>query len=105
VDAREKTATKRSHTSRSRATSQCCKLRLPSLAVVAEFELDLLKERTAAGLARARTEGKRLGCPSALSAQDAAEVAAKFEAGVPIAALARAYGVGRATIQRLRPQQ
>lgn len=84
-------------------TSSSGKLTMQVLAAVAEFELDLLRERTAAGLERARAEGKRLGRPAALSAQDAVEAKAQIEAGIPIAAIARAYGVGRATIQRLRP--
>jgi len=39
------------------------------IAVVAEFELDLLIERTHAGLARAKVEGKTIGRASALSAE------------------------------------
>jgi hypothetical protein len=78
---------------------------MQDLVVAAEFELDPLREPAAPRLARAHAEQKRLRCPSALWAQDAAEEAAKVEAGVPIAALAKAYAVGQATIQRLRPQQ
>jgi putative DNA-invertase from lambdoid prophage Rac len=84
-------------------TSAAGRMTMQVLAAVAEFELDLLRERTASGLERARAEGKKLGRPSALSADDAAQVRAQIEAGVPIKALAEAYGVGRATIQRLRP--
>ncbi|MNI57285.1 putative DNA-invertase from lambdoid prophage Rac [compost metagenome] len=36
------------------------------LGAVAEFERDLLIERTQAGLARAKSQGKRLGRPEAL---------------------------------------
>ena len=39
------------------------------LNAVAEFELDLLVERTQAGLQRAKAEGKALGRPSALTEQ------------------------------------
>lgn len=84
-------------------TSAAGRMTMQVLAAVAEFELDLLRERTAAGLSRAKAEGKRLGRPSALSEDDAAQVRQQITAGVPIAALAQAYGVGRATIQRLRP--
>lgn len=84
-------------------TSPAGKMTMQVIAAVAEFELDLLRERTRAGLERAMAEGKRPGRPSALSAQDAAEVREQIAAGVPIKALAAAYGVGRATIQRLRP--
>jgi len=40
------------------------KLMLGVLAAVAEFELTLIKDRTRAGLARARSEGKHLGRPA-----------------------------------------
>lgn len=53
-------------------TSAAGKMAMQVLAVVAEFELDLLRERTASGLARARAEGKKLGRPAALSLEDAA---------------------------------
>ncbi len=85
-------------------TSSTGKLTMQVLAAVAEFELDLIRERTASGLQRARAEGKKLGRPSALSNDDAAQVREQIAAGVPIKALANAYGVGRATIQRLRPE-
>ena len=73
------------------------------LGAVAEFELDLLKERTQAGLSRARAEGKRFGRPSALTDQQAQQVRDRLQRGEPIAALAREFKVGHATVQRLRP--
>ena len=45
-------------------TSTAGKLLLSMLAAVAEMERDLLIERTQAGLARAKAEGKKLGGPS-----------------------------------------
>jgi len=45
-------------------TSTAGKLLLSMLAAVAEMERDLLIERTQAGLARAKAEGKKLGSPS-----------------------------------------
>lgn len=83
-------------------TSSAGKLTMQVLAAVAEFELDLLRERTRAGLSRAKAEGKPLGRPKALDAQSAAEVARRLTGGEPVAALAREFGVGRATIQRVR---
>jgi hypothetical protein len=43
------------------------------LAIFAEFEREILRERTKAGLAHARQNGKRLGCP-ATAVKHAAEV-------------------------------
>ena len=48
-------------------TSAAGKMTMQVIAAVAEFERDLLVERTQAGLARAKAEGKSLGRPSALS--------------------------------------
>jgi hypothetical protein len=41
--------------------------RLPAFAALAEFERDLIRERTAAGLAAARARGHRGGRPSVLT--------------------------------------
>jgi len=84
-------------------TSPAGKMTMQVLAAVAEFELDLIRERTSAGLARAREEGKKLGRPSALSPAQAQEVKARLARQEPVAALAREFKVGRATVQRLRP--
>ncbi len=46
-------------------TSSAGKMTMGVLAAVAEFERDLLIERTQAGLARAKAEGKKLGRPEA----------------------------------------
>lgn len=85
-------------------TSPAGKLQMQVLAAVAEFELDLLKERTHAGLARAKAEGKVMGRPPALTPAQQLEVRHKLQAGTPVAALAREFGVGRATVQRLRDE-
>ena len=79
-------------------TSPTGKLTMQIIAAVAEFELDLIRERTHAGLERAKSEGKALGRPSALSPAQVAEVRARK--GEPVAALAREFKVGRATIMR-----
>ena len=48
-------------------TSAAGKMTMSVLSAVAEFEHDLLIERTQTGIARARTEGKALGRLSALT--------------------------------------
>ena len=83
-------------------TSAAGKMTMGVIAAVAEFERDLLVERTQAGLARAKAEGKALGRPSALSRAQVAEVGKRLAAGDAIAAIARAMGTSRQTIMRTR---
>jgi putative DNA-invertase from lambdoid prophage Rac len=71
------------------------------IAAVAEFERDLLVERTQAGLSRAKAEGKALGRPSSLSAEQQATIRQRREQGLSLGALAAEYGVSRAAIQRV----
>ena len=83
-------------------TSAAGKMTMGVIAAVAEFERDLLVERTQAGLARAKAEGKALGRPSALSPAQVTEVGKRLAAGEAIAAIARAMGTSRQTIMRAR---
>jgi len=71
------------------------------IAAVAEFERDLLIERTQAGLIRAKAAGKTLGRPQALSEVDQAAIIRRRLEGVSLGALAKEYGVSRAAIQRV----
>lgn len=80
------------------------KLTMGVLAAVAEFERDLLVERTQAGLARARAEGKRLGRPGRLSTDQAVQVRAQLAGGETVASLARKFKTSRQTIMRARSQ-
>ena len=82
-------------------TSAAGKMTMQVLAAVAEFERDLLVERTHAGLARAKAEGKVVGRPSSLTDTDRAAIIAKRREGVSLGALAKDYGVSRAAIQRV----
>ena len=83
-------------------TSTAGKMVLATLAAVAEMERDLLIERTNAGLARARRDGKQLGRPKALSEGQVREVRESLGQGGAVAAVAREFGVSRATIIRAR---
>jgi DNA invertase Pin-like site-specific DNA recombinase len=83
-------------------TSSAGKLLLTMLAAVAEMERDLLIERTQAGLARARAEGKVLGRPSKTTPEQRAEVLRGLDQGKTVSALARTYGVSRANIIGIR---
>jgi putative DNA-invertase from lambdoid prophage Rac len=83
-------------------TSPAGKMTMQVIAAVAEFERDLLIERTQAGLTRAVSQGKQLGRPASLSKQRAAEVKQKLGEGAAVAALAREYGTSRQSIMRIR---
>jgi putative DNA-invertase from lambdoid prophage Rac len=69
---------------------------------VAQFERDLLIERTQSGLERARAAGIPLGRPNLLAEDQQAAVRASLEAGVSVSELAREYGISRQTIMRVR---
>lgn len=68
---------------------------------VAEFQRDLIRENTLAGLEAARERGKRPGRPRKLTARQASE-AARFVRGdgVSIAAAAKRFDVSPATMWR-----
>lgn len=67
------------------------------IAVVAEFERDLLIERTQSGLARARAEGKVLGRPRSLPETAIGDVQGRLAKGETISAIAKAYNTSRQT--------
>jgi putative DNA-invertase from lambdoid prophage Rac len=82
-------------------TSAAGRMTMGVIAAVAEFERDLLIERTQAGLKRAKETGKVLGRPSALSPDQQAIIRQKRSEGISLGALARQYSVSRAAIQRI----
>lgn len=72
-----------------------------ALAMVAEFEADLNRQRTMEGLAIAREQGRLRGKPPKLNTRRAKKLLDDFEAGTStIAQLADDYGVSRATVYR-----
>jgi putative DNA-invertase from lambdoid prophage Rac len=83
-------------------TAPAGKLLLSMLAAVAEMERDLLVERTQAGLARAKAEGKTLGRPSKTTPEQRGEILLRLSAGESVSALARSYEVSRANIIGIR---
>ncbi|ATY30792.1 recombinase family protein [Sphingomonas psychrotolerans] len=82
-------------------TSAAGKMTMGVIAAVAEFERDLLIERTQAGLSRAKAEGKALGRPQALTKEQQQAVLAARSNGLSLGSLAKQYGVSRAAIQRV----
>jgi DNA invertase Pin-like site-specific DNA recombinase len=79
-------------------TSTAGKLLVTMLAAVAEMERDLLIERTPAGIERARGEGKIIGRPPKTTPAQRQDIVAKLQAGATVAAMARSYGISRASI-------
>jgi DNA invertase Pin-like site-specific DNA recombinase len=71
------------------------------MGVFAEFERALIVERTMAGLARARAQGKALGRPKVTGEVEAA-VLSSLAAGTGIVRAAREIGCGVGTVQRIR---
>jgi putative DNA-invertase from lambdoid prophage Rac len=69
---------------------------------VAEFERDLLIERTQAGLNRAKAEGKTLGRPAGLNDDQRRDVAQRLKDGAGVSALSRAFKTSRQIIMRIR---
>jgi DNA invertase Pin-like site-specific DNA recombinase len=70
-------------------------------AALAEFERDLIRERTSAGLAAARARAHRGGRPSVMSAHKLKMAREMYGSGqYTVAAIAKTLGVSRASIYR-----
>ncbi|WP_155033682.1 recombinase family protein, partial [Burkholderia pseudomallei] len=83
-------------------TSAAGRMTMQVLNAVAEFERDLLIERTQAGIARAKAEGKSMGRPSTLSKPQQEEIRRQLDEGASVASLAKRYTTSRQTIMRVR---
>ncbi len=68
------------------------------LGAIAEFERDLIRERTRAGIRAARRRGKRIGRPRAISGSATFALERGLSEGRTVRALARELGVSRATV-------
>ena len=81
-------------------TSVAGKMTMAVIAAVAEFERDLLIERTQAGLVRAKAQGKKLGRPSSLTPDQQEAVRLRRRRGASLRSLANEFGVSCSAIQR-----
>ena len=72
------------------------------LAAVADFERDVIMERTQAGQARARAAGTRMGRPSKTTPDQQRAIRAALAAGATVSSMAGSYQVSRATIIAIR---
>jgi len=70
------------------------------LAIFADFEREILRERTRVGLAHARENGKRLGRP-ATAAAHTAEIRKLRRAGISKSEIARQLQIGRTSVRRI----
>ena len=85
-------------------TSSAGKMTMGVINNVAQFERDLLIERTQSGLQRAKSNGKALGRPKVLSELQRREALELLQGGKAIAAIARHFGASRQTIMRVRDE-
>ena len=69
---------------------------------MAEFERDLLIERTQSGIIRAKAIGKKFGRPPTLNELERAAVLKRLDSGTSIARIAREFKTTRQTIIRAR---
>ncbi len=83
-------------------TSVAGKMTMQVIAAVAEFERDLLIERTQSGINRAKAAGKRFGRPPTLNDKERMTVVEGLEAGVTVTEMARKFSTTRQTIIRVR---
>jgi len=70
------------------------------MAAFAELERDMIHQRTMAGLAAARAQGRVGGRPSVMDADKLAAATARLARGESPAQIAKALGVSRATLYR-----
>ena len=77
------------------------RLLITVLGGIAQFERELIRERTDEGRIRAKARGVRFGRPHKLTPHQRREILERIAAGEIQADLARTYNVGEATISRL----
>jgi DNA invertase Pin-like site-specific DNA recombinase len=70
------------------------------MAAFAELERDIIHERTMAGLAAARAQGRRGGRPTVMDPDKLAAAKARRERGESPTAIAKALGISRASVYR-----
>jgi len=87
------------------SSNPCNELMLTIMAAVAQFERALLLERQREGIAVAKTKGVYKGRVPSLTEEQAETVVTRLAEGESASALAREYGVSRATIYNTRTRQ
>jgi DNA invertase Pin-like site-specific DNA recombinase len=77
------------------------RLLVTMLAAIAEFERELIRERTGEGRKRAMANGVKFGRPRALDLFQQQEAIKRRRAGEPLSLIAQSYRVSAKTIARL----
>lgn len=83
-------------------TSPAGKMTMQVISAVAEFERDLLIERTHSGITRARASGKRFGRPPTLNDEQRLAALERLKDGCSISSVAREFNTSRQTILRIK---
>ena len=83
-------------------TSSAGSLMVKVLAAMADFERDLIIERTQAGQARARAAGTHMGRPAKTTPKQREAIRAALHQGATVTSMAEKYKVSRATIIGIR---
>jgi putative DNA-invertase from lambdoid prophage Rac len=83
-------------------TSSSGALMVKVLAAVADFERELIIERTRAGQARARAAGTHMGRPAKTTDEQRQAIRSRLVAGQTVSAVARDYKLSRATVMGIR---
>lgn len=83
-------------------TSSAGALMVKVLAAVADFERDLIIERTQAGQARARGEGKHMGRPAKTTPAQRQAIRQALAGGATVTSMAAEFKVSRATVIGIR---
>jgi putative DNA-invertase from lambdoid prophage Rac len=83
-------------------TSPAGKMTMGVINSVAQFERDLLIERTQSGLKRAKAQGAVFGRPATLNEGQREAVRRELERGAGVSELARQFGTSRQTVMRAR---
>lgn len=72
------------------------------IASLAQWERDLLVERTKEGLAHARSQGRYGGRPAALTSEQKKAIRSALKDGMSAISVAKSFGVSRSTIERVK---
>jgi putative DNA-invertase from lambdoid prophage Rac len=83
-------------------TSSVGRMTMGVINSVAQFERDLLIERTQSGLKRVKAAGEVFGRPPTLTEAQRTAVQEQIAAGASVSALAKRYGTSRQTVMRAR---
>lgn len=85
-------------------TTPAGKMTFHIIGAVAEFERELMKTRIKAGIARARTQGKKLGRPPTDEAK-IQEIVDMLQTGLGMGTTAKRLGVGVSLVQRIKKER